>query len=56
MTAHSAALSQLALGLSLLIRPFRRKKAAAQLSELDDHLLKDIGLTRFDVNAMRRMW
>ncbi len=56
MTARSPALSQLALGLGSLIRPFRRKKVAAELSDLDDRMLKDIGLARFDVDAMRRMW
>jgi uncharacterized protein YjiS (DUF1127 family) len=56
MTARSPALSQIALGLGSLLRPFRRRKVAAKLSDLDDRLLKDIGLTRFDVDAMRRMW
>ena len=51
------ALSQrLARGLSTLTRPLRRRKAYAQLRELDSHLLRDIGLTPTDVDAMRRMW
>ena len=48
--------TRLARSLSTLTLPLRRRKARAQLSALDDHLLKDIGLSRLDVEAMRRMW
>lgn len=48
--------ARLARGLSTLTRPMQRRKAYAQLASLDDHLLKDIGLSRLDVEAMRRMW
>jgi uncharacterized protein YjiS (DUF1127 family) len=48
--------ARLARGLDTLTRPLRQRKAYAQLRALDDHLLKDIGMTRVDVEAMRRMW
>jgi uncharacterized protein YjiS (DUF1127 family) len=48
--------TRLARSLSTLTLPLRRRKAQAQHSALDDHLLKDIGLCRIDVEAMRRMW
>jgi uncharacterized protein YjiS (DUF1127 family) len=34
-----------------MIRSFNRRRAASKLSELDDHLLADIGLSREDVRA-----
>jgi uncharacterized protein YjiS (DUF1127 family) len=34
----------------------RRRKALRALENLDNHLLKDIGITRFDVREMRRLW
>jgi uncharacterized protein YjiS (DUF1127 family) len=41
-----------AVGLaSVLIRRFRRRRAYTDLLELDDHLLRDIGLTRADLRA-----
>jgi uncharacterized protein YjiS (DUF1127 family) len=48
--------ARLSRSLSTLVRPARRRAAVAQLSQLDDRLLRDIGLTRVDVEAMRRMW
>lgn len=42
--------------LSSLLRPVRRRHSVAELSALDDRLLRDIGLSRIDVEAMRRMW
>ena len=48
--------ARLARGLSTLTRPIQPPKAYAQLATLDDHLLKDIGLNRIDVEDMRRMW
>lgn len=42
--------------LATLLRPARRRRALAELSRLDEHLLRDIGLSRVDVDAMRRMW
>lgn len=32
----------------------RRRRARRELAQLDDHLLRDIGLTRYDVGAPRR--
>jgi uncharacterized protein YjiS (DUF1127 family) len=34
------------------IRTWRNRKSVARLSELDDHLLSDLGLTRGDVDAV----
>lgn len=48
--------ARLSRNLSSLIRPMRRRRAMADLAVLDDRLLRDIGLTRIDVEAMRRMW
>ena len=56
MSTRSHAIQRVVLGFGTMLTPFRRSKAAAELSELDDRLLKDIGLSRFDVDAMRRMW
>lgn len=41
---------------STLLRPVQRRSAIATLTTLDDRLLRDIGLSRVDVDAMRRMW
>lgn len=47
---------RLTRGITTLMRPMQRRNAIAQLSSLDDRLLRDIGLSRLDVDAMRRMW
>jgi len=38
---------------SSLFRRAERNKALSDLLKLDDHLLRDIGLSRTDVTAMR---
>lgn len=48
--------ARLARSLDVLTRPLRRRRALARLRDLDDHLLKDIGLSRIDMDDMRRMW
>ena len=48
--------ARLARSLQILGRAKPRARAYAQLSGLDDRMLNDIGLTRIDVEAMRRMW
>ena len=48
--------ARLARSLDLLTRPLRRRRTFALLRGLDDHLLKDIGLNRIDIDDMRRMW
>ena len=48
--------SRLASSLDKLFRSARERNVHARLTQYDDHLLKDIGLTRLDVEAMRRMW
>ena len=40
--------------LSALFRRAERNKALSDLLKLDDHLLKDIGLTRTDLTLMRQ--
>ena len=56
MTIRTHPLGRILLGFGAVMTPFRRTKAAAELSHLDDRMLKDIGLTRCDVEAMRRTW
>jgi len=48
--------ARLARGVTTMIRPLQRRATMAELSTLDDRLLRDIGLSRLDVDAMRRMW
>lgn len=48
--------ARLVRSLSGLALARHRRKAAARIACLDDHLLRDIGLHRIDVEAMRRMW
>ncbi len=40
--------------LSALFRRAERNKALSDLLKLDDHLLRDIGLTRTDITLMRQ--
>jgi uncharacterized protein YjiS (DUF1127 family) len=56
MSASTPALSRIARGIFQIATPFRRSRAVADLRELDDRMLKDVGLTRFDVDLMRRLW
>jgi len=41
------------MNLSSLFRRAERKRALSDLLKLDDHLLRDIGLTRADLTQMR---
>lgn len=43
-------------GLTALLRHVRRRSTIAELATLGERLLRDIGLTRIDVETMRRMW
>lgn len=56
LTATLPLSRRLTRGLAALLAPSRRRRALAEISELDDRLLRDIGLSRIDVDAMRRMW
>lgn len=47
-------LASLVLGFGNMLTPLRRRRTLSQLEQLDDRLLRDIGLTRFDLDAMRR--
>ena len=47
---------RLARGLTVLFAPVKRRSAEAELATLDERMLRDIGLSRVDVDAMRRMW
>jgi uncharacterized protein YjiS (DUF1127 family) len=48
--------TRLASSLDNLFRSSKQRNVYARLKQYDDHLLKDIGLTPIDVEAMRRMW
>ena len=48
--------TRVASSLHKLFRPTRQGHVYARLTQYDDHLLKDIGLSRLDVEAMRRVW
>ena len=48
--------TRLTSSLSLVTRAVKRRQVYRKLSVMDGHMLKDIGLTRLDVEAMRRMW
>jgi uncharacterized protein YjiS (DUF1127 family) len=48
--------ARLTSSFSVLSRALKRRDVYRKLNEMDGHLLKDIGLTRHDVEAMRRAW
>jgi uncharacterized protein YjiS (DUF1127 family) len=48
--------TRVASRLDRLFRPLGQRDVYARLTQYDDHLLKDIGLSRLDVEAMRRIW
>lgn len=48
--------ARLSRRLNAIIRPIRRNRSMAELAHLDERLLRDIGLSRVDIQAMRRMW
>ena len=48
--------NRLARSLTSLLQPARRHASLAELAALDERLLRDIGLSRIDVDDMRRMW
>lgn len=43
-------------GFGKLLNPAKRRNVYDRLSRYDDHLLRDIGLTRRDVEDLRRFW
>jgi len=47
---------RLTRGFSAIIRPRRHSAPAAQPSDLNVLLVPGIGLSRIDIDAMRRMW
>lgn len=47
---------RLSRGFATLLRPMQRRNAISTLATFNDRLLRDIGLSRADVDAMRRMW
>ena len=50
-TPFSAALATVARFATRLREAQERRQVVANLASLDDHMLRDIGLTRFDVDA-----
>jgi uncharacterized protein YjiS (DUF1127 family) len=51
MTLPAAPVTSLAVVVEGVLAWFERTRQRRQLSELSDHMLKDIGLTRVDVEA-----
>jgi uncharacterized protein YjiS (DUF1127 family) len=51
MTLPAAPLTSLAMVVEGVLGWFERTRQRRQLSELSDHMLKDIGLSRADVEA-----
>jgi uncharacterized protein YjiS (DUF1127 family) len=51
MTLPAAPLTSLAVVVEGVLGWFERTRQRRQLSELSDHMLKDIGLSRADVEA-----
>lgn len=48
--ARSAEAAGLTFGLAQLIRNWRARRAVTRLEDFDDYMLRDIGVTRDDVN------
>lgn len=54
--ARPGATSFFAATFGAIILRFSRQRTLKRLDELDDRLLRDIGLTRGDITEMRRHW
>jgi uncharacterized protein YjiS (DUF1127 family) len=48
--------TRLTSSFSLVTRALKRRDVYHKLNTMDAHLLKDIGLTHTDVEALRRGW
>ena len=48
--------ARMAAALGGLARSYVRNRSLAKLHDLDDRLLRDVGLTRADILRMRRHW
>jgi uncharacterized protein YjiS (DUF1127 family) len=48
--------SRISQSLTAFSRSLKQRRVYRQLSTMDAHLLKDIGLTAADVEGMRRNW
>jgi uncharacterized protein YjiS (DUF1127 family) len=48
--------TRISQSLSAFTRNLKQRRVYRQLSTMDAHLLKDIGLTPADVEGMRRNW
>jgi uncharacterized protein YjiS (DUF1127 family) len=48
--------TRIASGLGKLLNTAKRRKVYHHLSRFDDHLLRDIGVTRLDLEDLRKAW
>ena len=48
--------TRIASGFGKLIDPAKRRRVYDHLSRFDDHLLRDIGVTRLDLEKLRKVW
>jgi uncharacterized protein YjiS (DUF1127 family) len=55
-SARRATTSLFTAFLRALFGQSRRRRSLAELDGLDDNLLKDVGLSRLDIDMMRRHW
>jgi len=55
-TSQTGAIILLSTALGTLTGALRRRRRLVRLEQLDDRMLRDIGLTRWDIDSMRRHW